>query len=104
MPECCYIENLDQIFNEINTVRIKAKERTINTSNWSSTLSGLTNNDVKQNWIRLMLRMECVPRLKAMKLLTAINELRSTYNLEPLDDNALICKEKEVVSKQNASK
>ena len=93
MAEYCFIPDLASILHEINEARVKAGEVKIKTKNWSSTLSSLTSNPVKQHWITVMLSKNTkkgIPRINTIILLVSINELRKKYNLKIINENIII--------------
>lgn|GEM_PF-4591205 len=91
MSNCCYIQNLDKLLDEINVFRIKSNERKILRKDWSNFLSGLSANKVRQHWINLMLKGKCVQKDKALVLLSATNAVRRKYGQTQLDESVLIC-------------
>lgn len=93
MSNCCYIQDLDKFLGEINELRIKSNEKKILRKDWSSFLSGLSANRVRQHWINLMSKNECIPKEKALVLLSAINAVRGKYGLTQLDERVLVCEE-----------
>ena len=98
MSECCYINNLAEKLKQINEARARKKEKVIAPSKWSSTLSGLTSNNVKQYWVTSMLskseNRKCISHINALILLSAINELMAKYKLPEVKESELLCGKK----------
>ncbi len=91
--ECCKVSGLARILDGINDARAERNEKRILMKDWSSFLSGMSPNKVRQLWITKLNKDECIPRSKAIVLIAAINKTRRQLDMKELDSDKTLVRE-----------
>ena len=70
----CYVDEMQEIFDEINAELVKTKQRVIKKRDWHEVLSTFTPNTIRPHWVNECFRKSFFDQLNATKVQTAVEE------------------------------